>query len=63
MTEREIFVAAYQERDASARRRILDRACGADLALRDRIEALLRRAEEAGRFLEPPTEGRCPPGP
>jgi eukaryotic-like serine/threonine-protein kinase len=63
MTEREIFVTAYQEPDPDARREFLDRACGADLALRDRIEALLRRAEEAGSFLEPPEEGRSPPGP
>jgi len=60
MTEREIFVAAYQERDPLVRRLILECACGADLALRERIEALLRRAEEAGRFLEPPDEGRLP---
>lgn len=63
MTEREIFVAAYQEPDPDARQAFLDRACGSDLALRARIDALLRRAEEAGRFLEPPDEGRSPPGP
>jgi len=63
MTEREIFVAAFQEPDADARRDLLDRACGTDLALRARIEALLRRAVEAGRFLEPPDESRYAPGP
>ena len=63
MTEREIFVAAYQERDPELRELILDRACRTDLALRARIEGLLRRAEKAGRFLEPPDEGRRPPGP
>ena len=63
MTEREIFVAAYQERDPLVRRLVLESACGADLALRERIEALLRRAEEAAHFLEPPHEGWCSPGP
>jgi eukaryotic-like serine/threonine-protein kinase len=63
MTEREIFVEAYQEPDPAARRAILDRACGADQTLRDRIEALLAKAAETGRFLEPPNEGRSPPGP
>ena len=63
MTEREIFVEAYQEPDPDARRALLDRSCGSDRALRDRVEALLRRAEEADGFLEPPDEGRSPPGP
>ena len=63
MTEREIFVAAYQEQDWQARELILDHTCGTDVALRERIEVLLRRAEEAGRFLELPDEGRRPPGP
>jgi hypothetical protein len=62
MTEREIFVAAYEERDPAARRLVLERACGTDLALRVRIEALLCRAEEAGGFLEP-DEARTQPGP
>jgi len=62
MTEREIFVAAYQERDPRVRQLILECACGADLTLRERIESLLRRAEEAGRFLESPVEGRSHPG-
>jgi hypothetical protein len=62
MTEREIFVEAYQEPDPTARRAILDRACGADRALRDRIDALLAKALEPGRFLEPPNEFRSPPG-
>jgi len=63
MTEREIFVAAFQEHDPRVRQLILECACGADLALRERIENLLRRADEAGRFLEPPDEGRSPRGP
>jgi len=56
MTEREIFVEAFQETDPAARGEFLDRACGADQALRARIEALLKKAAEAGRFLEPPDE-------
>ena len=63
MTEREIFVEAYQEPDPDARRALLDRSCGSDRALRDRVEALLLKAAQAGKFLEPPDQGRCPPSP
>ena len=56
MSEREIFVAAYQETDPDARLALLDRACDGDAALRARVESLLKKAEEAGQFLEdPPT--------
>lgn len=56
MTEREIFVAAHQEPDPAARAALLDRACAGDPALRARIDALLKKAEEAGGFLEDPPD-------
>ena len=56
MTEREIFVEAFQEPDPIARRAFLDRACEGDAALRTRVEVLLKKAAAAGRFLEPPDE-------
>lgn len=59
MTERELFVAAHQEPDPAARQALLDRACAGDSALRDRVEALLKKATEAGAFLEDPPA--CPP--
>jgi tetratricopeptide (TPR) repeat protein len=57
MTEREIFIAALHEPDAGQRAALLDRECGDDRALRDRVEALLREQEELGSFLERPAEG------
>jgi hypothetical protein len=61
MTEREIFVAAYQEPNPTARRALLDRACESDPALRARVEALLKKAAEAGRFLEDSPDHRPSP--
>ena len=52
MTEREIFVTAYQRTDPVERADFLDDACGPDLGLRCRVENLLRLAEGAGSFLE-----------
>src|SRR6516164_3459104 len=53
MTEREMFEAALelpaQDRDA-----YLDSACGTDAALRQRLEALLTKHDQAGSFLERP---------
>jgi len=60
VTEREIFVTAHQEPDPVARRALLDRACGSDTALRARVEALLKKAAEAGGFLEDPPAGSRP---
>jgi WD40 repeat protein/serine/threonine protein kinase len=54
MTEEELFEAARHIRDTSDRAAYLERACGADLALRQRVEALLRSHADAGRFLEEP---------
>jgi RNA polymerase sigma factor (TIGR02999 family) len=57
MTEREIFVAAYQRPDPAERRRYLDGACGHDPDLLRRVENLLGLAERAGSFLERPAAG------
>jgi serine/threonine protein kinase/tetratricopeptide (TPR) repeat protein len=71
VNEREIFVAAFQELDPAARVALLDRACGPDGGLRNRVEALLRNADAAGSFLEHPaladadtaTDRTCPERP
>jgi WD40 repeat protein/serine/threonine protein kinase len=53
MDEQAIFIAALQqERDQRAD--YLDRVCGADVALRQRIEKLLEAHERAGSFLQQP---------
>ncbi len=54
MTERDIFIAAVQKDGAAERDAYLDEACGADTALRLRVEGLLRAYGNAGSFLESP---------
>src|SRR4029450_2596426 len=54
VTERDIFMRAFQEPDPAARRALLDRPCGPDPGLRERVEGLLSRAAQAGSFLESP---------
>jgi hypothetical protein len=53
MTERELFEAAL-ERPPEDRAAYLDGVCGADAALRQRLEGLLRKHDEARSFLESP---------
>ncbi len=48
---------ALELTDPSARCAYLDRACGSDAALRQRVEALLVAHAAAGRFLEPDSAG------
>ena len=56
MTERELFEAAL-ELPSDDRAAYLDKVCGADTALRQRLEVLLRKHDQAGNFLEvPPPE-------
>src|SRR5713226_5550287 len=56
-----IFGEALEQPDPAARAAYLDRACGGDAALSQRVEALLAAHAGAGRFLEPdaaaPSEG------
>jgi serine/threonine protein kinase len=49
-----VFLAAEQESVAS-RAAILDRLCGDNLELRERVETLLRAHEASGSFLESPS--------
>src|SRR5262245_34983158 len=52
---KEIFLAATEMIGPREREEYLSQACRGDPALRRRVEALLRRHEQAGRFLESPT--------
>jgi len=57
MDEQSIFLAALEKSTPAERSAWLDRACGANTALRQRIETLLSRHDDAGSFLErPPAE-------
>jgi hypothetical protein len=51
---KEIFLEAAEQPDKAARAAYLDRACGGDAGLRDRVEALLRSHDTAGSFLGTP---------
>ncbi len=53
MTERELFEAAL-ELPPGERAAFLDGACGGDAPLRQRLEALLSKHDQAGSFLERP---------
>ncbi|HZZ77738.1 MAG TPA: tetratricopeptide repeat protein [Gemmataceae bacterium] len=53
MTEESIFIAALDMADTE-RSAYLDQACGGDMALRARVEALLGSHERAGSFLVQP---------
>ena len=55
--EQVLFAEALQCATVEARAAYLDGACGADAALRRRVEALLRAAVNAGEFLEQPPTG------
>ncbi len=52
MNERQIFEGALEISDPVRRRAFLDAACGPDLALRNRLDALLTQHADASRFLE-----------
>jgi serine/threonine protein kinase len=58
----DIFLAAL-ERTSAERCAYLDKACGADAALRQRVEALLSAHEDAGSFLEKPAQPLTPLSP
>ena len=52
--ERELFIQALDHPSAQERAAFLAAACGQDLALKWRVEALLARSEGLGGFLEQP---------
>ncbi len=58
--EQTVFAEALLQATHEARASYLTAACGADQALRRRVENLLRAAEIAGDFLEFPVSGRGP---
>ena len=59
MHERDLFMAAIEIDDETARQAYLDEACVGDPGLRTRVERLLNRAGEAGDFLEQPAADLC----
>ena len=54
MTEEQVFLAALDQPDASARAAYLDETCGADAGLRRHVEALLASHFRSGAFLDVP---------
>src|SRR5687767_4158169 len=62
MNERSIFITALERQSPSERDAFLDEACGLDVALRRRIEELLRSHVEAGTYLETPAIEAMSPG-
>src|SRR5262245_62155560 len=57
MDEQSLFTQALEISDPAGRAAFLDRACGADAALRARLERLLAQHDAAGSFLERPAAG------
>ena len=54
MQEQSIFVEALDREDPAERAAFLLQVCASDSALRQRIERLLQRHQQADSFLEPP---------
>src|SRR5687768_6434647 len=54
MGERDIFLAALDRENPVERTTYLDDACGTDVSLRQRVDALLQSHEGAGSFLGTP---------
>ena len=51
---KEIFLEAADLTDEAARAAYLDKACGADAGVRERVEVLLRSHDPEGSFLGAP---------
>jgi serine/threonine protein kinase len=60
---KDLFLLALERELPADRAAFLADACGADRDLRDRVEALLRRHEQAGQFLEDPSPEGSPSKP
>src|SRR6516162_9533351 len=54
MSERDLFIAALKITPPAERSAWLDRECGGDAALRERIDVLLQAFDKAGSLLENP---------
>jgi serine/threonine protein kinase/tetratricopeptide (TPR) repeat protein len=54
MQEQSIFIEALEKVDRAERAAFLDKACGDDPSLRQRIEKLLERHQQASSVLQPP---------
>ncbi|MGK0189424.1 MAG: serine/threonine protein kinase [Verrucomicrobiales bacterium] len=50
-----VFHDAFEHRSGDERRSFLDEACGDDLTLKKRVEALLRAVDEEAAYFEPPS--------
>jgi serine/threonine protein kinase len=61
MQEQSIFIEALERQDPAERATFLDQVCAGDSALRQRIERLLARHQQAGSFLESPAAPRLSP--
>jgi serine/threonine protein kinase len=59
---KDIFLAAIEKADPLERATFLEEAFGDDAALRQQVEGLLRRHEDAGSFLEHPALGEAETG-
>ena len=59
---KEVFLGATEQPDEAALAAYLNRACGGDAGLRERVETLLRSHEPDGSFLKTPAVRR-PAGP
>jgi tetratricopeptide (TPR) repeat protein/serine/threonine protein kinase len=60
MSERDLFIAALQIAPPQERSAWLDRECGGDAALRQRIDVLLQAFDKAGSLLESPVAATGP---
>jgi serine/threonine protein kinase len=55
MNEQTLFIEALEKHDPAERAAFLDQVCAGDPALRQRLERLLQRHQQADSFLETPT--------
>jgi serine/threonine protein kinase/Flp pilus assembly protein TadD len=62
MQEQSLFIEALEREEPAERAAFLDRACAGDPALRQRIERLLQRHQQADCFLERPAVAPAPTG-
>src|SRR5262245_5376726 len=59
MQEESIFIEALERNDPAERTAFVERACAGDEALRQRVERLLQRHEQADSLLDQPGAGQA----